>query len=61
MAGPNNKRKTRVQYVAYRLRVLRELGIAPPSPEKMELMKDEAKCSDARVDAIFLDCILKSE
>ena len=31
--GPNSKKMSRKQYVKYRLRVLRELYIAPPPPE----------------------------
>ena len=33
--GPNSKKMSRKQYVKYRLRVLRELYIAPPPPEKI--------------------------
>ena len=55
--GPNSKKMTRKQYVNYRLRVLRELYIAPPPKEKIEEMLDEKKMSEIAVDAVFLQCI----
>ena len=55
--GPNSKKMTRKQYVNYRLRVLRELYIAPPPKEKIEEMMDETKMSEMAVDAVFLQCI----
>lgn len=57
LVGPNSKKMTRKQYVNYRLRVLRELYIAPPSKEKIEEMLDEKKMSEIAVDAVFLQCI----
>lgn len=55
--GPNSKQMTRKQYVNYRLRVLRELRIAPPPKEKIDEMLDESKMSEIAVDAVFLSCI----
>lgn len=57
--GPNAKKRSRKQYVTYRLRVLKELEIAPPPKEKIDLMLDEENMSEVQVDAIFLDCIQK--
>lgn len=58
--GPNSKKMTREQYVKYRLRVLRELYIAPPPPEKIAEMMDETKMSEVAVDAVFLSYIQKA-
>lgn len=55
--GPNSKKMSREQYVKYRLRVLKELYVPPPSKEKIEEMLDEKKMSDMAVDAVFLGCI----
>lgn len=52
--GPNSKKMTRRQYVNYRLKILRELRIAPPSPEKIAEMLDENKMTESAVDAVFL-------
>lgn len=59
--GPNNKQRSRKQYVKYRLSVLRDLQITPPPDEIIEQMLDEEKMSEVAVDAIFLGCIQKSE
>lgn len=58
--GPNNKQRSRAQYVKNRLTILRELQIAPPPKEVIEQMKDESKMSEVAVDAIFLGCIKNS-
>ena len=58
--GPNSKKMSRKQYVKYRLRVLRELYIAPPPPEKIAEMMDEKKMSDIAGDAVFLSYIQKA-
>lgn len=55
--GPNAKKRSRKQYVAYRLRVLKELCIAPPPKEVIERMLDEKQTTDVSVDAVFLQCI----
>lgn len=54
--GPNTKQRSRKDYVKYRLRVLRELHIAPPSQEQIDRMLDESM-SEIQVDAIFLGCM----
>lgn len=59
--GPNNKERSRKEYVKYRVRVLKELEIAPPSAEVIAKMMDEKLMSEVQVDAIFLDCIQKAE
>lgn len=58
--GPNAKQRSRKQYVKYRLQVLKELDIAPPPQEKIDLMLKEDVMSEIQVDAIFLDCIQKA-
>lgn len=58
--GPNAKKRPRKQYVNYRLRVLRELHIAPPSQETIRRMMDESQMSEVAVDAVFLSCIQKA-
>lgn len=60
MAGPNQKKVSRAQYVKTRLRILRELRIAPPPKEKIEEMLDESKMSEIAIDAVFRDCIMKA-
>ena len=55
--GPNNKQRSRAQYVKNRLSILRELQIAPPPQDVIEQMKDESKMTETAVDAIFLGCI----
>lgn len=57
--GPGNKSRPRAQYIKYRLRVLRELGIAAPPQEVIDRMLDESM-SEVQVDAIFLDIITKA-
>lgn len=54
--GPCTKKRSRKEYVKYRLRVLKELHIAPPSQEKIDYMLDES-VSEIQVDAIFLGCM----
>lgn len=58
--GPNAKATTRKQYVNYRLRVLKELRIAPPPPEKIQEMMDEGRMSETAVDQVFLGCIRRA-
>lgn len=58
--GPNAKKRSRKQYVSYRLRILRDLCIAPPPQAMIDQMLDESKMSDAQVDAVFLGCIQRS-
>lgn len=58
--GPNNKKRSRKQYVKYRLSILRDLQIPSPPQEVIEQMRDEKSMSDAQVDAIFLGCINRS-
>lgn len=55
--GPGTKKCSRKDYVKYRLRVLKELHIAPPSQEKIDAMMDEKSMSEIQVDAIFLGCM----
>ena len=59
--GPNAKKRSRKHYVQYRLRVLRELSIAPPTQSQINDMLDESKMSEVAVDAIFLQCIKDSK
>lgn len=58
--GPNSKKMTRKQYVNYRLRVLRELYIPPPSAERIQEMLDEERMTEADVDRVFFSCIQKA-
>lgn len=58
--GPNTKKISRAQYVNRRLRILEELFIAPPPPEKIAAMMDESRMSETAVDAVFLACIQRS-
>lgn len=55
--GPNAKKRSRKQYVKYRLQVLRELHIAPPSQAVIDKLMDENETSEIQVDAVFLQCI----
>lgn len=55
--GPNSKKRSRKQYVTYRLKVLDELGIAQPSQAVIDKLYDEKQTTDAQVDAVFLQCI----
>lgn len=55
--GPNNKQRSRKQYVKYRLSVLRDLHVPPPPQDVIEKMLDEEHMSEIAVDAIFLQCI----
>lgn len=59
--GPNAKKRSRKHYVKYRLRVLHELSIAPPTQSQINDMLDESKMSEIAVDAIFLQCIKDSK
>ena len=59
--GPNNKERSRKEYVKYRLRVLKDLEIPPPPPEMVKRMMDEKQMSELQVDAVFLDCIQNAE
>lgn len=56
--GPNAKKRSRKQYVNYRLRVLRELCIAPPSQAVIDRLLDEKETTEIQVDAVFLQCII---
>lgn len=55
--GPNAKKRSREQYVKYRLKVLKELCIAPPSQTVIDRLMDETQTSEIQVDAVFLQCI----
>lgn len=59
--GPNARKRSRKQYVKYRLRVLKELNIDPPPQELIDKMQDETLMSETQVDAAFLGCIYRSE
>lgn len=59
--GPNAKKRSRKQYVKYRLRVLQELNIAPPSQVVIDKLMDENETSEVQVDAVFLQCIKNSK
>ena len=59
--GPNAKKRSRKQYVKYRLRVLQELNIAPPSLVVIDKLMDENETSEVQVDAVFLQCIKNSK
>lgn len=48
--GPNNKKRSRKNYVKYRLMVLDELGIERPDKKTIERLLDEEKTSDGLVD-----------
>jgi hypothetical protein len=58
--GPNSKKRSRSQYVKYRLKVLKELCIAPPSDAVIERLNDESQTTETQVDAVFLQCILNA-
>lgn len=58
--GPNNKQRSRKQYVKYRLSVLRDLEVPLPPKEVIEKMLDETKMSEIAVDSVFLGCIKKA-
>lgn len=55
--GPAQKRRSRKQYVNYRLRILKELHIDVPSDEVIREMLDESLMSEVEVDNVFLGCI----
>lgn len=55
--GPNAKKRSRKQYVKYRLKVLRELCIKPPSQAVIDKLLDESQTTEIQVDAVFLQCI----
>lgn len=57
MMGLTVKKDSRRQYVIYRLNVLRDLRIAPPSKARIKEMMDETKMSEIAVDAVFRECI----
>lgn len=58
--GPNAKKRSRKNYIKYRLSVLEDLHINPPSDEVIQAMYDEDKMSEVEVDSIFLGCIKKA-
>lgn len=55
--GPNAKSRPRKHYVQHRLRILKELCIAPPPQSVIEQMLDDKHMSEIAVDAIFLQYI----
>lgn len=55
--GPNAKKRSRKNYIKYRLRVLDELHISPPPQDVIDRLYDESKVSEIQVDAIFLQCV----
>ena len=57
--GPNNKNRSRKQYVKYRLQILRDCEIVPPSQEVINKMLDDKTMSEIEVDNIFLGVVLK--
>lgn len=59
--GPNAKKRSREQYVKYRLKVLRELCVEPPSQAVIEKLLNENETTEVQVDAVFLQCIMRSE
>ena len=59
--GPNNKGRSRKQYVKYRLQILKDCEIEPPSKELIIKMLDEKNMSEVEVDNIFLGAVLKSK
>lgn len=48
---------SRPRYVKYRLKILRELCIDPPAPNKIEKMMNPKAMTDAEVDAVIRGCI----
>ena len=48
---------SRQRYVKYRLKILRELCIDPPAPNKIEKMMNPKAMTDAEVDAVIRGCI----
>lgn len=60
MSGPNSKKRSRAQYVKYRLNILHECCIRPPSKEEIERMMDENEMTEIQIDAIFKRCIHES-
>ena len=59
--GPNNKERSRKEYVKYRLKVLKELEIPYPPADVIEKMMDERKMSEIQVDSVFLGCIQNAD
>ena len=59
--GPNNKNRSRKQYIRYRLQILRDCEIELPSQEIINKMLDEKNMSEIDVDNIFLGIVLKSK
>lgn len=57
--GPNNKNRSRKQYVKYRLQILRDCEIESPSQEVINKMLDDKTMSEIEVDNIFLGVVLK--
>lgn len=57
--GPNNKNRSRKQYVKYRLQILRDCEIEAPSQEVINKMLDDNTMSEIEVDNIFLGVVLK--
>lgn len=58
--GPNKKSRPRKQYVNYRLRVLRELCVMPPTKEQIAWAMDPSRSTEIEVDNMFLTIMKKS-
>lgn len=48
---------SRPRYVKYRLMILRDMRIRPPTQDKIDKMLDPKAMTDAEVDAVFRGCI----
>lgn len=59
--GPNNKKRSRKQYVKYRLQILRECEAPLPPKDVIEKMMDESAMSEVEVDNICLGCIMEAD
>ena len=59
--GPNNKHRSRKQYVKYRLKILKDCDLELPSQDIINKMLDEKNMSEIEVDNIFLGVVLKSK
>lgn len=55
--GPNNKKRSRKQYVKYRLSILKDMGVSFPPQEVIDRMYDESQMNEVQVDSIFLGLI----
>ena len=59
--GPNNKNRSRKQYVKYRLQILRDCKIELPSQAIINQMLNEERMSEIEVDNLFLGIVLRSK